>query len=188
MDFLTQSDEPTAKREILRAALLLFTRDGLAGTSIRAIAAESGFTNPALYKHFAGKEQLAEQLFQRCYRWMVDELEFALDSNAAKPMRAFLGRYLAMLDEHLAAVVYVNENLHHFWPRMPEPMRERTIVTMVRELVTATLAGEGDPENWVVAVVGLLSQTARMTYLGALQPPALDRLEDIDIIIRRMLG
>ena len=50
--YLTEDDAP-AKREILRAALKLFSERGLAATSVRDIAEESGFTNPALYRHFA---------------------------------------------------------------------------------------------------------------------------------------
>jgi AcrR family transcriptional regulator len=189
MSFLTKTDEPRAKREILKAALTLFTRDGLDGTSIRKIATESGFTNPALYKHFDSKRNLAEALFERCYGWMVDELDHAMSAaHEGERLEAFLRRYLGMLDEHLEAVVYVNENLHHFWPRMPASLRERTIVTMVREIVDSRLVADGNPENWVVAIVGLVAQTARMTYLGGLEGPALDRFDDVHQICSRMLG
>jgi AcrR family transcriptional regulator len=65
--FYIREDDPRAKREILRAAIKLFSQHGLAATSIRDIAEESGFTNPALYKHFAGKDELALYLFEACH-------------------------------------------------------------------------------------------------------------------------
>ena len=65
--FYVRDDDPPAKREILSAALKLFSRRGLAATSIRDIAEESGYTNPALYKHFESKEELALHLFETCH-------------------------------------------------------------------------------------------------------------------------
>ncbi|GAN76472.1 TetR/AcrR family transcriptional regulator [Acidisphaera rubrifaciens] len=51
--------ERTAKRAlILDAARRVFEADGLDGASLRAIAAEAGYTPPALYFHFTSKEDL----------------------------------------------------------------------------------------------------------------------------------
>ena len=43
---------------ILEAAQRVFTRDGLEGASLRAIAAEAGYTPAALYFHFDSKEAI----------------------------------------------------------------------------------------------------------------------------------
>ena len=64
LPFYIREDDPPAKRAILRAAMKLFSARGLVATSIRDIAEESGYTNPALYKHFGGKEELALHLFE----------------------------------------------------------------------------------------------------------------------------
>ena len=66
--FLSSAEDPPAKRAILACALRRFVVDGLDGTSIRTVAADAGFTNPALFRHFAGKEELAAHLFAVCYR------------------------------------------------------------------------------------------------------------------------
>lgn len=51
--------ERAAKRAmILDAARRVFEAEGLDGASLRAIAAEAGYTPPALYFHFASKEDL----------------------------------------------------------------------------------------------------------------------------------
>jgi len=68
--FYIREDDPPAKRQVLRAAMKLFSERGLAATSIRDIARESGYTNPALYKHFASKEEMALHLFETCHRRM----------------------------------------------------------------------------------------------------------------------
>jgi len=50
---------------ILDAARAVFERDGLDGASLRAIAAQAGYTPAALYFHFDSKEALyAEVLGQ----------------------------------------------------------------------------------------------------------------------------
>jgi AcrR family transcriptional regulator len=58
IQYLAHDDAP-AKKKILTEALRLFVRDGLCETSIRDIARATGYTNPALFKHFASKERLA---------------------------------------------------------------------------------------------------------------------------------
>lgn len=45
--------------EILRAAIRLFARQGIAGTTVKEIGKEAGVTDAALYKHFPGKEAVA---------------------------------------------------------------------------------------------------------------------------------
>ena len=80
LPFYVRQQDPPAKREILRAALKLFSERGLAETSIRDIAAESGYTNPALYKHFASKDQLALHLFETCHARVWTACAAALSS------------------------------------------------------------------------------------------------------------
>ena len=63
-------DDAAARAASLCAALRLFVRQGIDATSVRDIAAGSGFTNPAIFKHFDSKEALALCLFERCYTWM----------------------------------------------------------------------------------------------------------------------
>jgi AcrR family transcriptional regulator len=49
---------------LLRSALVLFARDGYAGTSVRAIAQQAGVATGLLYSHFSGKEALLRALFE----------------------------------------------------------------------------------------------------------------------------
>lgn len=58
--------KPIHKREIMEeAAIRLFATKGLARTTIKDIAAEAGVTEGALYRHYAGKEEMAWKLFNR---------------------------------------------------------------------------------------------------------------------------
>jgi len=72
---LSCPNDAAARAASLCAALRLFVRHGIDATSVRDIAAGSGFTNPAIFKHFDSKEALALCLFERCYTWMGMPLE-----------------------------------------------------------------------------------------------------------------
>lgn len=51
---------------MLRAALELFGRDGVAATTLSSLRRASGVSVGSFYHHFAGKEQVAEALFVEC--------------------------------------------------------------------------------------------------------------------------
>src|SRR6476620_6086694 len=106
LPFYIRDDDPPAKRQILRAAMKLFSEQGLAATSIRDIARESGYTNPALYKHFASKEQLALHLFETCHRRLWSRCNAALVSAKSfdDRLEGYIAQFLELMDEHPEAM------------------------------------------------------------------------------------
>ncbi|GAA2610934.1 TetR/AcrR family transcriptional regulator [Actinomadura fulvescens] len=52
--------------KVLRAALELFGRDGVAGTTLSRLRQASGVSVGSFYHHFAGKEEVVEALFVEC--------------------------------------------------------------------------------------------------------------------------
>ena len=103
LPFYIREGDPPAKRQILRAAMKLFSERGLDATSIRDIARESGYTNPALYKHFAGKEELALHLFETCHRRLWSKCNAAVDAAKSfdDKLEAYIGQVLALVDERM---------------------------------------------------------------------------------------
>lgn len=53
------------KEHILETALELFAQNGYLGTSMRDIAEQLNITKAALYKHYAGKQEILDSLVQR---------------------------------------------------------------------------------------------------------------------------
>ena len=53
------------KERILETALELFAKSGYLGTSMSDIAARLGITKAALYKHYAGKQEILDRIVQR---------------------------------------------------------------------------------------------------------------------------
>lgn len=177
--FFTSESDPRAKRRILIEALRLFSEKGLCETTVRDIAAATGYTNPALYKHFRSKDELALQLFVACYKELAARGEAALRTNEGfeDSLLGYVAALAGAFDEQPEAVVFVNENLHRFWPLAPSSMRKRTIVTQVRGLVRLGAEGRKGPhsvpeEIRVAMVIGTFNQVSRMIYLGGLKGPA----------------
>jgi len=196
--FYVLSGDAPAKQKILIAALKLFVRDGLCETSVRDIAKVSGFSNPALFKHFAGKDALAEYLFERCYLELFHLVSRAARSegNFAAKQHAVFAAYMAALEQDQDAVLFVQDNLRHFWRRMTLEVRKHSILGEVKMLlesgqregvVTKTI----DIGLLTAAWVGTLQQFARVRYFGDFAEsksgqPARGVLEALEMLLMRM--
>ena len=125
------ADDPPSKAAALDAALSLFVQDGIDATSVRDIASRSGFTNPAIFKHFDTKTEMALCLFERCYGWMARHVLAAEDSCAPTDrarILAIAATMLQLMDEDIEAVLMVQDNLRRFWRRAAPAVRAVSIL------------------------------------------------------------
>jgi AcrR family transcriptional regulator len=177
LPFYIGEDDPPAKREILRAALKLFSERGLAATSIRDIADESGYTNPALYRHFVGKEELAQQLFDACHRHVWGHLDAALSSAKGfeEKLEAYVGRWLELVDEHPDVMAFLSDSARVLWPTAAPTVKRRTVIGLARSLALAAPRRSRvttDPDIAAASLQGTLAELARMLQLGVVKGPA----------------
>jgi TetR/AcrR family transcriptional regulator, repressor of fatR-cypB operon len=175
--FFVDPDDPPAKREILRAALKLFSERGLAATSIRDIADESGYTNPALYKHFASKDELALYLFEACHArvWARCNAALASGKGFEAQLDAFVAGWLAMLDEEPDVLAFLADSARALWPKASPTVRRRTMIGLARSLVRGAprvRAASLDADAAAASVQGTLSELGRMIQLGVVPGPA----------------
>lgn len=191
--FYVAADDAPAKRRILEAALELFVRDGLCETSVRDIARASGFTNPALFKHFKSKDELAQYLFERCYLQLAELVSSAIASERtfAAKQRAIVDAYLAALDRDSNSVLYVQDWLRYFWPRLPERIRRHTIVGDVRRLLESgraegRVARDLDLDVLTAAWIGTVQQFARFRFFGEFKQPTKALGDALDALLTRM--
>ena len=63
------------KERILESALELFAQNGYLGTSMSDIAKQLGFTKAALYKHYASKQEILDQIVERMNRMDYERAE-----------------------------------------------------------------------------------------------------------------
>ena len=179
LPFYVAEDDPPAKRAILRAALKLFSARGLAATSIRDIAAESGFTNPALYKHFGSKDELALHLFEICHTRVWRSCSDALDSAKGfeAKLDAFVGTWLELLDQEPEVLGFLADSARVLWPRSSATVHRRTMIGLARSLVVLAPSVRArssaiDRDIAAASIQGTLSELGRMIQVGVVQGPA----------------
>jgi AcrR family transcriptional regulator len=175
-------------------ALELFVRDGLCETSIRDIAKASGFTNPALFKHFRGKDDLARYLFERCYLELADLVTRATASQTRfdAKLRAVIDDYMAALDRDSDSILFVHDGVRHFWPQMPDHVRRRSIVAEVRKLLQlgraeGRVTADIDLDLLTTAWLGTLQQFARFRYFGEFKQPAAALADTLECLLTKMV-
>src|SRR4051812_13139424 len=105
---LADASDAPSKKQILSSALSLFVRDGLNATTIRSIADAAGYTNPALYKFFASKEELALYLFEHCYTHVYEQLSAAAASAAGfdARLRALIAAWAQLAEAELEVLLF----------------------------------------------------------------------------------
>jgi AcrR family transcriptional regulator len=144
------------------AALAVIDRDGLAGLSMRAVAAELGLTTMAVYRYVADRDEL-EAL-------VVEEVLRTLDSTppAAQPwaeqLRILVERVRATVGRHPGVVPLLVSHRHR-----------SAGVLRWSETVVGILHGAGfDGTRRVIALRGLLSYVIgalQLEHLGPLAGP-----------------
>lgn len=183
--FYIHESDPPSKREILRAAMKLFSERGLAATSIRDIADESGYTNPALYKHFASKEELAMHLFETCHQQVWTSCATALGSakDFDGKVEAYIGRWLELVDEYPEVIAFLSDSSRVLWPKASPKVRQQTMISLATSLVaqapntqqaprTRRRASHVDPRVVAASLQGTIEQLTRMIQVGVAPGPA----------------
>lgn len=195
LPFYIREDDPPAKRQILRAAMKLFSEHGLAGTSIRDIAEESGYTNPALYKHFAGKEELALHLFETCHRrlWARCNAAIASSKGFDDRLAGYIGQFLELVDEHPEAMAFLADSARVLWPKAGSTVRRQTMIGLARSLMMkAPQMRRGksavNPDVAAASLQGTLAELTRMLQVGVISGPAVRWKGELVRCLGRLVG
>lgn len=191
--FYVSTDDPPSKRAILEAALELFTEHGLDGVTIRDIAARSGYTNPAIFKFFPGRDALAEQLFIDCYRELSRRFAATehADSDFRQNLRALLEEFSSVIDRELDAFLFVTDNLRRLWPRTSRQLRGISLLGIVRRLIEqghreGAIPREIAPTFLLAGIAGTLAQVARLVYFEELPRSGPGRVDPLETLIVKM--
>lgn len=113
------------KERILETALELFAQSGYLGTSMSDIAARLGITKAALYKHYAGKQEILDRIVQR-----MNELDAARAADYEMPGAAPEGFAKAYLNTPLDRIrAYSTAQFDH-WTREPFSANFRKMLTL----------------------------------------------------------
>jgi AcrR family transcriptional regulator len=165
----TLEQKPDTKRPVIvRAATSLFAERGIDGTSMRDIAEAAGVREAAIYRHFAGKDDLAREIFLSWYGWYCEKLEAIVSGSGGTldKLREIVGHEFSAVTEHSEAFVYFCENESRFVRSLPPE-----IVSARRVFTAFVKAGQargevcaGSPELLADMLSGALCAVA-LTWL-----------------------
>lgn len=89
---------PAERREaVLRAALELFAERTYGATAVPDIAARAHVGTGTIYRHFAGKEALANEVYRRCKSAMHEAMRAGI-ARGADPRQRFLALWAALAE------------------------------------------------------------------------------------------
>ena len=88
---------------ILKSAMEVFLEVGYQEASMRKIAARAGITAGAIYKHFSGKEEMFDEIFEESGRKLMEVTESMIGID-----------FTAMSDDELLNVLYSRISVHIF--------------------------------------------------------------------------
>lgn len=187
--------DPPSKRKILQAALHLFTLKGVHAVTVREIADEAGYTNPALFKFFATKDALALHLFECCYLRLFERLNAAAGGGLpfGERLSAILDVFFSQIEEDAEAFLFVQDHLREMWPRVSRTTRRKSILTLIRSMLLqgvqqGAVTAASSPDLLVAAITGTLQQFARMFYFGEFKGRVRDWAPEIDTIVRHIVA
>lgn len=169
---ILSADDPPSKRAILNAALKLFVAKGYDSTTIRDIATEAEYTNPAIFKFFDSKEALGVYIFERAYADLLTKFEadFVKTGPTETVLLQWMRTYVALLSDDLESVLFVHNHLGLFWPKVASRFGNKTLFGILRGWIK-TGRDEGrigttvPIEVQIAAVSGFFHQFALMIKL-----------------------
>jgi AcrR family transcriptional regulator len=170
---------PTRREQILATAATLFAQRGFHGVSVVDIGAACGISGPALYKHFASKDQiLAEMLVSISEQLLaVGRSRVAAAGDPADALRRLVAWHVDFALHHQALIVVQDRD----WSSLPDAAREqvrmlqRSYVDLWAEQLQALDAGlrPDAAHARAHATFGLINSTP---HSGLLPEPAMHEL------------
>lgn len=154
------------KERILEVALELFAQKGYLGTSMSDIADRLGITKGALYKHYAGKQEIlnavAEKMrrldYERAVKFEMPESE-PQDGDSRTPLEK-IGEYA------VAQFKYWTEE------KFPSDFRKMLTLEQYRDPVFSSLYRDylsGGPTDYMAAIFGRFTENGETAMQLALE-------------------
>jgi len=162
-DAATRSGKHT-RQLILDAAAEVMFRDGYAGTKLADIADIAGIKAPAIYRHFASRDDLVDEVMTVGHRRFIEHVTSVIDAlpATATPLDRILAAVAGHLEVALTISHYAAASTRNM-SQMPDDIRERQQelrkeygAIWRRHLTEAAEAGQLQPDLNLYAAQGLI--------------------------------
>ena len=161
---------PTRRDQILETAASLFAARGFHGVSVNDIGTACGISGPAIYKHFAGKDDLLAQSLTSISERHVAEATSRVGDDPDASLDALLAWHVSFALEHPALIVIQEREWSNLDPTAQKTVRDLqltyidTWVGVLRDLHPGL--DRPAARATVQAMFGLLNSTPHSARLG----------------------
>ena len=136
MEVLRQ--KPGTKRPaIVAAATSLFASKGIDATSMREVADAAGVREAAIYRHFRGKEEMAQEIFASWYGWYSQQVQETVErgDSLREKLHALVHVEFEAARAHPQEFLYFCENEARFLRgiRRDIPRVRQELIKMLRK-------------------------------------------------------
>lgn len=160
---MTTSRPNSKRKDMVAAALRLFSEKGIKATTVRDIAHEAGVTEGALYRHFESKEQLAQSLFSECAEILYHQLAQSVEGvqGAHARLCALAHGFFDFAENNPEAYEFVmarhHENVGGLRPGQPLP--KDIFVQVIQEGIEAGELRPMDTHLGAAMMIGMCLRT-----------------------------
>lgn len=159
-------------QQILDVSAGLFAERGFHGVSVDDIGTACGISGPALYKHFAGKQDVLEQSLTHISDELLSEAEkrVADADDDTTALEALIGWQVEFALRHPELIIIQEREWAHLRPRAEQHVRRRQLAYL--DLWVAAVTGLRDDltakegRAAVQAAIGLINSTPHSARIG----------------------
>ncbi len=185
-------DQGGKKGAMLKASLELFAARGYDAVSVRDIAKAAGVSEAALYKHFAGKEDMALFIFGG----IIGEYTARLKAVAAGPGGAVaqLGRIVdvtyELYREYPAEIRFALLSQYLFWDKVAEEIKPHVVIRgILDDGMDKGEIARREVHLWLAAFAGLMLQPlAQYGYFADVLPGLEEMKTEVKAMVRKLFA
>ncbi len=182
----------STKDDLMRAAIRLFAAGGVAATTTREIAAAAGVSEGTIYRHFAGKDQLVDEILSQHCAAFAAELDGVQAQAASKweKLRALVRQcYIAFdRDPDLFTLLLISRHA----PMQRIPVETRTPAGVFQAVIVRGAEGGkigGLPAPFAAQIgLGMVLQPAIGSLHGEVERPLAPQADAVAGAIWRALS
>lgn len=163
----------TKRRDILRAALELFSEKGVKATTVKDIAGRAGVAEGALYRHWKGKEELAAELFRENMDHFKASLEAEIEGfkGAKLRLKRVVAAFYAFAEKEPMVYRFLMQTSHYelsyILPKTPKPLD--LLVKMIREGIESGEIKKVEPPLAAAFIIGAVTKLSDFRRMGIIK-------------------
>lgn len=171
----------TSRENIFEAALELFSKFGYFGTTVAQIAKRSGLSNGALYRHFTGKRELAEEIYREVMTSLLQAFRQIREDNLdfKGKLELVVNYLLGIAAEHPQRINFIFFLKHSEFLSPPQLKLTRDVCEEIKMMVAAAAEtgeiADMNPQFGAAMIMGTINKLIEMHNFKLLN----DSLEDM---------